>query len=183
MDRRKQKTKDSIYEAFTALISEKEYSSITIQEIIDRANVGRSTFYTHFQTKEDLVHSLCDMLYDHVFESAASGNHHHGEFKSENNADSILCHMIHHLQENDHNILTLLSCDSSGLVVRYFKNKLSNLVERELKFSNKELPADFVINHIASSFLEMIQWWVLNGKKESPEQLEQYFIATTKGLL
>ncbi|MDY5122617.1 MAG: TetR/AcrR family transcriptional regulator [Treponema sp.] len=182
MDRRKQKTQDSIYDAFTSLIGEKDYSTITIQEIIDKANVGRSTFYTHFQTKEDLVLSLCDMLYDHVFESAVTGNHHHGDFKSENNASSIFCHILHHLEENDHNILTLLSCDSSGIFVRYFTDEMNNLIKKEIHFTNSELPVDFLVNHVAATFMEMIRWWIKNGKKETPEQLDKYFSTVINGL-
>lgn len=54
-DRRTQKTKKSLADAIKELILEKEYDEITIQEIIDRANVGRSTFYTHYESKEQLL--------------------------------------------------------------------------------------------------------------------------------
>jgi len=183
MDRRKQKTLDAIYDAFTSLIGEKDYSSITIQEIIDRANIGRSTFYTHFQTKEELSKSLCKMLYDHIFESAANGGHHHGAFTSDSSSSSIFCHILHHLQEDDHHILTLLSCDSNGMFAEYFKNEMAHLISHTFTNVTPDLPEDFVINHISCTFLEIVQWWIKNDKKETPEKLEEYFYKTIEALI
>src|SRR5262245_50326481 len=53
-DRRTNRTKRSLSEALVELIQEKRFDDITVQNVIDRANVGRSTFYTHFRDKEDL---------------------------------------------------------------------------------------------------------------------------------
>ena len=54
-DRRTQKTKKYLAAALVELIMEKGYDTITIQDIIDRANVGRSTFYSHYESKEQLL--------------------------------------------------------------------------------------------------------------------------------
>src|SRR3990170_2749326 len=66
-DRRVQKTRKLLQDSLIALVSEKGYESVTIQEILDRANVGRSTFYAHFQDKDQLLHSILDRL-DELFE-------------------------------------------------------------------------------------------------------------------
>jgi AcrR family transcriptional regulator len=54
-DRRTVKTKQYLADALKQLILEKDYDNITIQDIIDRANVGRSTFYAHYENKEQLL--------------------------------------------------------------------------------------------------------------------------------
>ena len=67
MDRRSQRTRRAIYEAFSGLLARKKYSQITVQEILDAADIGRSTFYAHFSTKEDLLREICDELFGHIF--------------------------------------------------------------------------------------------------------------------
>ncbi len=54
-DRRVRRTRENLFSALSELMQEKRYNKITIQDIIDRADVGRSTFYAHFETKDDLL--------------------------------------------------------------------------------------------------------------------------------
>src|ERR1044072_1707283 len=61
-DRRVEITEQLLRDALFQLIEEKGFESLTVQEIIDRANVGRATFYTHFDNKEDLLISGLDQL-------------------------------------------------------------------------------------------------------------------------
>ena len=61
-DRRVQRTRKLLQDALIDLVAEKGYVAVTIQEILDRANVGRSTFYAHFQDKDQLLHSILDRL-------------------------------------------------------------------------------------------------------------------------
>ena len=62
LDRRVQKTRKLLQDALIELVAEKGYESVSIREILDKANVGRSTFYAHFQDKDQLLHSILDRL-------------------------------------------------------------------------------------------------------------------------
>src|SRR5690349_3955430 len=61
-DRRVERTRQLLEAALLSLIKEKEFEAISVQEIIDRANVGRATFYAHYDNKEDLLESGFDGL-------------------------------------------------------------------------------------------------------------------------
>ena len=105
MDRRQKKTRAAIFNAFSGLLREKNYNKITVQEIINRADVGRTTFYAHFETKEDLLKELCEELFGHIIASAADCTHTHGLYSDSSAPESVFCHLLQHLEENDNNIL------------------------------------------------------------------------------
>lgn len=67
MDKRQQKTRATIIKAFNQLLISHNYNSITVQQIIDQANIGRSTFYAHFETKDMLLLSICADIFAHIF--------------------------------------------------------------------------------------------------------------------
>ena len=187
MDRRQQKTRAAIFSAFTGLLAEKSYSRITVQEIIDEANVGRSTFYAHFETKDDLLKALCEELFGHIISSAADCTHTHGLYSDGTAPEFVFCHLLQHLQENDRNIIALLSCESSEIFLRYFKDSLNELIQKQFigqdRRANLDIPEDFLVNHISGSFVEMVLWWTRGQMKQTPEELDRYFRAVIEPVL
>lgn len=181
MDRRQKKTRAAIFRAFSGLLEKKNYNAITVQEIIDAADIGRTTFYAHFETKDDLLKELCAELFDHIIQSAADSTHTHGLYSDDGAPESVFCHLFQHLAENGNNILGLLSCESNEIFLRYFKDSLNELVRSQLSgreyCEEVQLPDGFLVNHISSSFVETVLWWVKNGLKQPPEEISQYFIA------
>ena len=179
MDRRQQKTRTAIFAAFSTLLSEKNYNKITVQDIIDKANIGRTTFYTHFETKDYLLKDLCETLFGHIINSTMDCKHTHGLYSNSDVPESVFCHLLQHLQENDNNILALLSCESNDIFLRYFKDSLKTLIEKQyanqIKRNHQNIPEDFLINHIAGSFVEMVNWWIQGKMKQTPKELDGYF--------
>ncbi len=185
VDRRKAKTRRAIFQAFIDLLAEKSFNQLTVQDIIDRADVGRTTFYAHFETKDDLLRELCEELFTHILASAKDQCHHCAHPHRDSSLN-VFCHLLHHLAENDNHVLQLLVCNSRELFLRYFKESLKELIKLfQTSDYNKQqsVPEDFMVNHIASSFVEMILWWSTSGRKEKPEQLDAYFRAVIEPIL
>lgn len=186
MDRRQQKTREAIFTAFSALLAKKRYSKITVQEIIDAANVGRTTFYAHFGAKDDLLKALCEELFGHILRNALDCTHTHGLYSAQNAPESVFCHLLQHLQENQ-NLIDLLTSESSELFLRYFRDSLNGLVRSQLEHQprkwNADVPQDFLIHHISGSFVEMVLWWVQGHRSQTPEALDRYFRAVIEPIL
>lgn len=184
MDRRQRKTRQAIFSAFIELLSEKSFSKITVADIIEKSDIGRATFYAHFETKDFLLKELCRELFCHIFDSTKDGNPSHRHIFSCDGNDSAFLHLIRHLEKNDNHILDLLSGKNNGLFLSYFKKELLSLTESQLHFftlsKNEELPPDFVVNHITCVFVETVNWWIRNKMKESPEEIYRYFLLATQ---
>lgn len=183
MDRRQKRTKEAIFTAFAELLSKKNYNQISVQEIIDGANVGRTTFYAHFETKEYLLKALCEELFDHITDTAMGISAGECKHLHPKDSDSVFLHLLRHLQENDYNILGLLSSDNNQLFLGYFKSNLKKLVVSRYDFKNAALPEDYLVNHIASSFAETVSWWLSRRMKDTPEAVTAYFLATAEPFL
>ena len=179
MDRRQRKTREAIFAAFTALLSEKELGNITVGQIIERADVGRATFYAHFETKDFLLKALCEELFCHIFDAMGQKPSDHRHIFTCDAPSSVFLHLFQHLAKNDNHILELLSCRNNELFFQCFKSNLKKVVVTQLpafaERKNERLPEDFWIDHIASTFVETVRWWIDNGMKEAPETITEYF--------
>ena len=185
MDRRQKKTRAAIFKAFSELLETKSYDRISVQDIADRADIGRTTFYAHFETKDVLLNALCGELFGHIIHDTLDRGHTHGLYPDQEREVSVFFHILAHLKENDRNILRLLSGESNELFLRYFKTGMEAVVEQQIprERQRQDLPREFVVNHIAGSFIELVYWWIEGGLKYSPKELDGYFRTAVEPLL
>lgn len=176
MDRRQQKTRKAIFDAFHSLLEQKKYNSITVQKIIDQANIGRSTFYAHFETKDHLLKAMCTDIFEHVFSETLRIEKTHDFSSGNRGLEERLTHLLYHLKDNRTNIGGILSCESEELFMDYFKEYLRALFHQYLDSFDQNVPKDFVLNHLAGSFAETVKWWMKNHMEPEPETVAGYYM-------
>ncbi len=178
MDRRQQKTRAAIFHAFEALLEKKNYNHITVQEIIDTANIGRSTFYAHFETKDDLLRTMCTDIFHHVFSENLEQEKGH-DFSTDNyGIEKKITHILYHLKENQNHLRGILGCAGGDLFMEYFKHYLFMTFPDYLETEKTNLPPDFLLDHVVCSFTETVRWWILKHPHFSPEEVAVFFLAT-----
>ena len=174
MDRRQQKTRRAIFRAFRSLLERKRYDHITVQEILDEADVGRSTFYAHFETKDMLLGALCEELFNHIFESDPcpfAGK--------ETDLQGTLAHILWHIRDSKNNLSGILRSDSSPIFMAYFKEHLQLVFEAHVPQNQQSVPRHFALNHLSGSFAEAVFWWIGEDMTPDPEVVASYFMNMT----
>ena len=184
MDRRQKRTREAIFSAFIALLREKSLSSISVQDIIDRANVGRTTFYAHFETKDYLLRDMCEDLFGHIIDTELGVPGEPYENCRYLCDGSVFLHLLRHLEKNDRGITELLSSENNEIFLRYFKENLGRLIKVQSSDAKvTHLPEDYVTNLVASSFVETVNWWISSGMRESAEVVCDYFLTAVGDLI
>lgn len=177
MDRRQQKTRQAIFQAFSSLLEVKRFETITVQEIIDAANIGRSTFYAHFETKDELLRALCTDIFHHVFAEQLPQEADHDYSAGSTSLELKLAHVLYHLREHKLNLKGILSSESGELFMSFFKAYLSDLFQRYMDQFQTNVPSEYMLHHLVGSFAETVKWWVAQDMLASPETVAHYYMA------
>ena len=173
MDRRQRKTRNAIFLAFTALLEQKTYSSLTVQEIIDEADISRSTFYAHFETKDELLKAMCTDIFDHVFSHEIMSEEHH-DFSDRDSFQDHITHILCHLQEKQQSIKGIFSGECGEIFMRYLKEYMYQVFGRQLT-DGGDIPREYRLNHAVSSFAETVRWWLKEHGDYTPEEIGGFF--------
>lgn len=176
MDRRQQKTRQAIFEAFCNLLERKNFRNITVQEIIDAANVGRSTFYAHFETKDELLKEMCTDIFHHVFSADLKKERNHDFSCAGHDFEKEITHILYHLQDNRNNLKGLFSSDSGEIFMRYFKVYLYEMFPSYVERQHRQAPFQYLLDMTICSFTETVRWWITENSEYTPEQVAAYFI-------
>lgn len=176
-DRRSQRTEQLLRQALIALILEKGYNAITVQDIIDRANVGRTTFYAHFYDKEDLMLSGFEQLRG-LFETQHKKLLAEGYAVPEGAGFALL--FFQHTQGHHQLYKALVGKHGSEQVVKKIFHYFTDLLREHLETLHKEkklgdVPLEVAVQALSGSLLHLLTWWLDNDMPYSPEQMTAWF--------
>lgn len=180
LDRRQKKTRRAIYEAFEELMAQGHYRSVTVAQIIDRADIGRSTFYAHFETKDDLLAEMCREMFDHIFEGVNEYCVTHPTLVTENLCGK-LAHLLFHLRDTHSGVCGKLIRDGEPHFTRCFEWRLAILFERDGSGVREGVPHDLAIALQVSAFISAVVWWMNDDARTAPEQLATWYLSWSAG--
>ena len=173
IDARVRKTRDALGDALVELMQQRPFQSITVQDVLDRANVGRSTFYSHYSDKDDLLMSDADEFFE-MFSMALSV---HGD-----KSDRVfpVKEFFSHLIEAQQFVTALRTSGKLHANLELARGHFARGIERRLQelpkgvnILAKQRPA-LAIAH-AGALLSLMQWWIDRGMKEPAEEMDSLF--------
>jgi len=183
IDRRARKTRQALHQSLMRLIVERGYDAITVADIADAANVGRSTFYAHFTDKEDLLRSAADNMRIIVLQQhAVEGNR---SRTPEARVLGFSHFMTEHLYEQRHLFRALMKGPAGPIILGVMSNVLRDLVRDELKQlgvpAQGPLPRELVTQVIVGGYQSVVMSWLERGAKDKPDGVSAGFIRLMLG--
>ncbi|NTU45466.1 MAG: TetR/AcrR family transcriptional regulator [Chlorobiaceae bacterium] len=177
-DRRISRTRRLMHEALMALIVEKGYEAVTVQDILDCADVGRSTFYAHYRDKDELLLSsfehlrtLFEQQQQALLTSKRTGR---------DPAVNFVLELFRHTGEH-HKLYKAIAGKQSGeMILKYFHRYLYNLLigphtEMMKQRTTPPVPVEVTTHYLVSSLLSLITWWLDSNMPYSPEKMDEMF--------
>lgn len=177
VDRRVQKTLEALHQALIELILKKGYDGITVKDILDKANVGRSTFYAHYSNKEELLesglHNLKKLLTSHQKSTRAL---------AVQECRLVLSRALFDHAASYRDVYRAMVGKHAGrVVINRMHALLTDLVHKELSAiampeNLSGIPRSAVVHYVVDALLSMLTWWVDQKSAEySPADMESMF--------
>ena len=172
-DRRSQRTQQALMDALIALLAVKHYDEISINDIIDRANVGRSTFYAHYQAKDDLLKSGFERVLDMLIQQI-------GFDEADQDLQLDTTPLFRHAKGHYELYRTLvwgsgfelLTKDGHAALSAKFQESFSLLLSGKPEPS---IPLAVLSYSMAGILLILLKWWLDNKMPYSPDYMDEIF--------
>jgi AcrR family transcriptional regulator len=172
-DQRIERTRERLGNAFVALIHEKPIEDVTVQDVLDRAAVGRSTFYLHFRDKNDLLLSQLEKFLEIMSTLLCV-------YKEDSNRVVPVAEIFAHI-ETQKKLYQILAdagrlSDFLELAQRYFARGIKQRLIDSKRISKLSRPnLDARAYALAGGLLSLLRWWLENDAKESPQAMDDLF--------
>ncbi|RWC00246.1 MAG: TetR/AcrR family transcriptional regulator [Mesorhizobium sp.] len=176
IDRRVARTRRMLHQALLSLILEKGYEAILVEDICERANVGRSTFYAHFTGKDDLKRSGLEHLRQELVERQRNSS------TSTPNGTRPLgfsLPMFEHAHDHMHLYQALVGSKGGAIALDTIRQTLCDFVRNELTMAGGKdptgVPREFIVQHVVGAYMAVLSWWLEGGAKLPPQQMDEFF--------
>jgi AcrR family transcriptional regulator len=178
-DRRVQRSRALLQQALIDLIGERRYTEITVQDIVDRANVGRTTFYLHFPSKDELFLS-CHEAITSEFQLGSSQRHplSRDELLAQD-APSSLVATYQHLDDAWARLAPIFRSKDGPLILRRIRDASAEQIEANVRIAfagaESSIPIDVLAHYLAGAQLALVQWWLEQPHPHAAEVIAQTF--------
>src|SRR6266851_360979 len=175
MDRRSARTRRALHEALISLILRKGYDAITVQEIIDKADIGRATFYAHYRGKEDLLRGGFDALRAELKAARGAALSKRGAGQDGPLAFSLA--MFEHACAYREVYRAMVGGRGGVVAIHEIRRVLSELVkeERAALQDDSAVPRELVMQFVVGTFLTVLTWCLERKPKLTPSQVDATF--------
>jgi AcrR family transcriptional regulator len=177
IDRRVARSREMLHQALLSLIIKKSYDAITVEEICEAANVGRSTFYAHFTSKDDLKRSglehLREQLLDRQQSAAVSGDKETGSL-------GFSLTMFEHARDHIHLYRALMGSQGGSVALGTIRQVLCDCVRGELAVTRDKngkdgIPNELIVEYVVGGYMAMLTRWLDGGAKLPPAKIDAIF--------
>lgn len=155
--------KSYLVDGLLILMSEKEFQSITIEEIAAKAGVNRSTYYRHFNGKEDIIFYFFDSVMCEYLKEA-------GGAKTE--LKPYLQNLFQHYLKYKKQILIIYHAGQSLILLKVLEKYFHSQID-----DSKPLKEQYKVSFYIGGIFNHFQMWFSRGMQESPETMTQYALA------
>lgn len=177
-ERRKLRTRGKLKEATLELVLDKGYDEVNIQDIVDRADVGRGTFYVHYQDKQDI---LWDIIQGGLQASLDEGAK---RARDEQERPGYLGYLITFETAAKHQDLyrVMLGSQGSALVTHrvadYLVSSMLQGIENGTYMSEFDLPSEILAQFTIGALMRLTLWWLETPNKYTPKEMADmiYFL-------
>lgn len=173
--------------ALISLILKKDYEAITVQDICDAANVGRSTFYAHYTSKDDLKRSGLEHLRKELFDRQRDALATAGDARDRSLGFSLT--MFEHARDHIDLYRALVGGPGGSISLGGIRQILSDLVRNELaatvaKNSEDVIPRELVVQYVVGAYMAVLTWWLDGGAALPPQRIDAMFRSlATEGIM
>lgn len=181
MDLRQRKSRAAIYRALGECLHEKDFADLSVENILEKANVSRSTFYAHFRTKDDVLDSLITNIFHHVFSHSLHQEDTH-DFSHESVLDyeHLFTHVLYHLRDERELIDVVLKGSCKERILAELRQNIEPLIARcvnEGAIKPKDVPTALRTKQATESFVSLVTYWFECGCDVSPEECTRRFFS------